>query len=138
MNPKPGLVSGTFSGSSSALAAGLQILEILDKENYMGQNGKINQIHGEFVGMLKRLNETTCKGRLEDAEGMGLMVAVTPFDGTKEKVGKFTQILFRNGLICFTCGHNPYRVRFLIPAITTSEDIRVAGEIIEKSVLEMA
>ncbi len=138
MNPKPGLVSGTFSGSSSALAAGLQIMEILDKENYMGQNGKINQIHGEFVGMLKRLNETTCKGRLEDAEGMGLMVAVTPFDGTKEKVGKFTQILFKNGLICFTCGHNPYRVRFLIPAITTSEDIRVAGEIIEKSVLEMA
>ena len=35
--------------------------------------------------MLNELNETTCKGKLREAGGMGLMVAVTPFDGSKEK-----------------------------------------------------
>lgn len=136
-NPKPGLIAGTFSGSSAALSAGLEILEMLDKENYMGASGKIMKIHNEFISMLNRLAQTTCKGHLENPEGLGLMIAVTPFGGVKEKVDKLTQILFKNGLICFTCGRGTYRLRFLIPAIATSDDIKVAGQILEKSILEM-
>lgn len=136
-NPKPGLIAGTFSGSTVSLSAGLEIMNILDKENYMGPNGKIMQIHNEFVGMLNRLNETSCKGQLRDAGGMGLMVAVTPLDGSKEKVEKLMHTLFKNGLICFTCGRGTYRLRFLLPAVLTSADIVVAEKIIEKSILEM-
>ena len=138
MNPKPGLIAGTFSGSTVALAAGIEILNILDHENYMGPSGKVMQIHKEFVAMLNRLNETTCRGLLQDAGGMGLMVAVTPFNGEKEKVEKLMHTLFKNGLICFTCGRGTYRLRFLIPAVMTSADIKVAGEILERSILEMA
>ncbi len=137
-NPKPGLIAGTFSGASAALCAGLEILEMLDKENYMGDSGKIMKIHHEFIAMLKRLGQTTCKGLLESPEGLGLMIAVTPFGGVKEKVDKLTQVLFKNGLICFTCGRGTYRLRFLVPAVTTSEDIKVAEQILEKSILEMA
>lgn len=138
LNPKPGLIAGTFSGSSAALSAGLEILNILDKENYMGPNGKIMTTHKEFVGMLNELNETTCKGLLQEAGGLGLMVAVTPLDGSKEKVDKLMQILFKNGLICFNCGKGPYRLRFLIPMVISSDDIRAAKNIIEKSVLEIS
>jgi len=46
--------------------------------------------------------------------------------------------LFNNGLICFGCGSDPYRARFLLPAVLTSKDIEVARKIIEKSVLENA
>lgn len=138
MNPKPGLIAGTFSGSSAALAAGIEVLDILDRENYMGPQGKVVQIHKEFVGMLNRLNEGSCRGLLQDAGGMGLMIAVTPFDGTKEKVEKLMHELFKNGLICFTCGRGTYRLRFLIPAVMTSADILVAEKIIEKTVLELA
>jgi acetylornithine/N-succinyldiaminopimelate aminotransferase len=138
MNPKPGLISGTFSGATAALTAGLEILNMLDKENYMGPNGKVMQIHKEFIGMLNELNETSCKGLLHDAGGMGLMVAVTPFDGSKEKVEKLMHTLFKNGLICFTCGRGTYRLRFLIPAVTTTADIAAAKQILEKSILELA
>src|SRR5690606_9615914 len=41
MNPKPGLIAGTFSGSTPSLRAGLEILEMLDNEGYMGPEGKI-------------------------------------------------------------------------------------------------
>lgn len=136
-NPKPGLIAGTFSGSTVALSAGLEILNMLDKENYMGPNGKIMQIHNEFIAMLNELNETTCKGLLRDAGGMGLMVAVTPMDGSKEKVEKLMHTLFKNGLICFTCGRGTYRLRFLIPMVMTSADIQVAKNIFEKSIQEM-
>jgi 4-aminobutyrate aminotransferase-like enzyme len=138
LNPKPGLIAGTFSGSTVTLATGLEILNMLDKENYMGAGGKIQQIHKEFVGMLNRLNETKCKGLLKDAGGMGLMVAVTPFDGSKEKVDKLMHTLFKNGLICFNCGRGTYRLRFLIPAVMTTQDIQVAEDIIVKSVQELS
>ncbi|MCB0350443.1 MAG: aminotransferase class III-fold pyridoxal phosphate-dependent enzyme [Bdellovibrionales bacterium] len=137
-NPKPGLISGTFSGSTVSLAAGLEILNILDKENYMGPGGKIAMIHKEFVSMLEDLNSTTCKGLLQDAGGLGLMVAVTPMDGTKDKVDRLMHTLYKNGLICFGCGKGPYKLRFLLPAILTSADINVAKGIIEKSIKEIS
>lgn len=136
-NPKPGLIAGTFSGSSAALAAGYEILQEL-QEGYMGPQGKIQKIHEEFVAMLNRLNETTCKGLLNDAGGLGLMVAVTPLDGSKEKMIELLKVLYKNGMITFGCGKGPFRLRFLLPAILTSEDIEHASQIIERSILEMA
>lgn len=137
-NPQPGLIAGTFAGSSASLAAGYEVLEMLDTENYMGPEGKIQQIHREFVGMLNELNTTTCKGLLRDAGGLGLMVAVTPLDGSKEKQGELLKVLYKNGLIAFGCGHGPYRLRFLLPAVMQSEDIQVVRDILEKSILEIA
>ncbi len=137
-NPQPGLVAGTFAGSSASLSAGLAILEEITGGGYTGPDGKISRIHKEFVGMLDRLNETTCKGLLREAGGMGLMVAVTPLDGGRDTVTQLLHTLFKNGLIAFSCGRDPYRLRFLIPAVVTSKDIELAGRIIEKSVLEMA
>lgn len=136
-NPQPGLIAGTFSGSSSALSAGEEILDIMTGEGYLGPNGKIAKIHKDFVGMLNRLNETTCKGQLQDASGLGLMVAVTPLDGTKDTVTKLLFTMYKNGLIAFSCGRDPYRLRFLIPAVMESKDIELAGKIIETSIQEM-
>ena len=136
-NPKPGLIAGTFSGSTPALAAGLKVLDILDNQGYMGSEGKIAQIHNEFISMLNNLNETTCKGLLQDAGGLGLMVAVTPLDGSREKMLELLKVLYKNGLMTFGCGRGPFRLRFLLPAIMTSRDIETAGKIIEKSILEL-
>ena len=136
-NPQAGLVAGTFSGSSSSLATGIEALRMMTDEDYLGPNGKINKIHREFVGMLNRLNETTCKGQLREAGGMGLMIAVTPLDGKKETVSKLLSLFYKNGMIGFSCGRDPYRLRFLLPAILESKDIELAGQIIEKSILEI-
>jgi acetylornithine/N-succinyldiaminopimelate aminotransferase len=137
MKPDPGLLGGTFSGASAALAAGFEVLSILE-DGYMGPQGRIAQIHREFKSMLEKLNATTCKGKLTDTNGMGLMVAVTAFDGSKEKQQALCKTLFKNGLMCFGCGHDPYRIRFLLPAVLTSKDIEVAAGVIEKSVLELS
>lgn len=136
--PDAGLLGGTFSGSTPALSAGLEILNMLDHDGYMGPQGKVMKIHHDFIAMLNELNETSCKGLLREAGGLGLMVAVTPLDGTKDKQIALLKSLFKNGLICFGCGSDPYRIRFLLPAILTHEDIQVARKIIEKSVQELA
>lgn len=135
-NPKPGLIAGTFSGTSTALAAGNEILKILEDEGYLGPQGRIMDIHRKFVGMLNELNETTCKGLLRDAGGMGLMVAVTPLDGKKEQVEALLKKFLASGMIAFSCGKDPVRIRFLIPAIIEDKDIQVARGIIEKCILQ--
>lgn len=134
-NPKPGLIAGTFSGSGSSMSAGLEILDILS-EGYLGPNGRILKIHKKFIDGLNHLNQTTCKGLLQDAGGMGLMIAFTPFDGKKEQVELFIKKLFKNGIIAFSCGKDPVRIRFLVPAIIEDLDIQLAMDIIEKTVLE--
>jgi len=137
LNPKPGLVSGTFAGSTVALAAGIAALTELE-DGYMGEKGKIQNIHSMFVGMLNELNEGSCRGLLQDAGGLGLMVAATPLDGSKEKMLALLKTLYKNGLMTFGCGRGPFRLRFLLPATLTEENISVCKKIIEKSVLELA
>lgn len=135
MNPAPGLIAGTFSGSTAALAAGLEILNMMD-EGFLGPKGRVMEIHHKFIKMLNRLNETTCAGKLVDAEGLGLMIAVTPLDGKKESIDKLLKSLFNKGLIAFACGKDPVRIRFLIPAIIQDHEIEMAGQIIERAIVE--
>lgn len=136
-NPKPGLVAGTYAGATPALTAGIEILRMICEEGYLGPNGKIEAIHRSFMKMLNNLCEGDLKGHLRDPEGRGLMVAVTPLDGSKEKVSALLQKLFQNGMVAFSCGKSPMRLRFLIPAVMTEADVQVAGEILKKSILEM-
>ena len=134
-NPKPGLIAGTFSGGGSSLAAGLEILNMLD-EGYLGPKGRIQEIHHKFVSGLNRLNETTCKNLVSDAGGMGLMIAFTPFEGKKDQVELFIKKMFQNGLVAFSCGKDPIRIRFLIPAIIEDQHIDLALQIVEKTILQ--
>lgn len=134
-NPKPGLIAGTFSGGSTSMSVGLEILNMLE-EGLIGPQGRIQQIHNKFVDGVNQLNSGTCKGLLQDVGGMGLMIAFTPFQGKKEQAEAFVKKLFNNGLICFTCGKDPVRIRFLVPATIRDQDIQTALEIIEKTTLE--
>lgn len=136
LNPKPGLVSGTFSGSTQALASGRKVLDILDS-GYMGESGVIQKIHQGFVGMLNELNEGSCKGLVRDAGGLGLMVAFTPFDGSREKMLALVKALFENGVMAFGCGSNPYRLRFLLPVVLEPKHIDEVKAIMEKSILSI-
>ena len=136
-NPAPGLIAGTFSGATAALSAGLEIRDMM-QDGYLGPQGRVMHSHKKFIGMLNELNETTCKGKLQDAGGMGLMIAVTPYEGKKEQTEGLLKRMYANGLIAFSCGKDPVRVRFLIPAIIQDADIEVAKKLIEKSVLEGA
>ncbi len=135
-NPKPGLIAGTFSGTTVAMCAGMEMLDMLKNEGYLGSQGRIQKIHQKLIKGLNHLNETSCKGKVQDAGGMGLMIAFTPFDGKKEQVDSFLKKLFNNGLISFSCGKDPVRARFLVPAIIQDQDIDLALQLIEKTILE--
>ena len=111
-NPQPGLVAGTFASSTPSLRSGTTIMKEMKEQGYFGKNGKVHNIYVEFVEELKKLCEGSCRGLLKDPEGLGLMVAVTPFDGDRNKIIKLLHNMYESGFMAFGCGKDPFRLRF--------------------------
>ncbi len=115
--PRPGLISQTFTSSTSAIKAATVILNKLLNENFFGANGKNAVFHHYFVKQLKNLAERYPK-YLSGPFGMGSMIAFTLFDGNEEKSIKFVRRLFDAGVMSFIAGGEKYptRIRFLLPS----------------------
>ncbi|MCA9280050.1 MAG: aminotransferase class III-fold pyridoxal phosphate-dependent enzyme [Phycisphaeraceae bacterium] len=120
-NPKPGLLSGTFTGEGASFRVGQQIIERLRDGNYYGSNGTNAKHHALFR---KHVDALAAKHpdwfpKTDDvvsfASGTGGMMRFTPFGGDKEKVIKACKACFDEGVIVFYCGHGPYHVRMLPP-----------------------
>ena len=118
--PKPGLVSGTFSATTSALAGGLTVLETLE-QGYMEEDGFIYRIQEDVVSLFRELKE---KSLIENYDVFGLMAAFSLRDPSMERTQNFLKLLFQRGVIALSCGRTPVRVRFLIPAIIKKEEVK--------------
>ncbi len=134
-SPKPGLLSQTFIGSTSAIRAGKKIIETLLNENYFGPQGKnihIQQVMIEHLETISRRHPCLIEGPY----GIGTMTAFTPFGGHSVSVNEFVQKLFEAGVMAFIAGSEPTRVRFLVPfGIITDDEIAKAMKIIEHTLI---
>lgn len=138
VKPKPGLVSQTFTGSTSAIMASQKILHQLLNDGYFGTDGKIAKLHQHFAQQLQAM-----AGRhprlVRGPWGLGAMIALTPLDGQLETVKKLAFALYDAGVIAFIAGANPTRLRFLVPiGAVTTDDIDAVCSILEKTIVEMS
>jgi len=144
-NPKPGLLSGTFTGSSVGFAAGTRIIERLRDGNYYGQGGTNVQHHKLFCENVRTLaaKHPALFPKTESVEdivgGVGGMMRMTPFGGDKSKVVKSCKTLYDAGVIMFYCGHGPFHLRMLPPlGVMKTEDWPRVFECVEKGLLAVA
>jgi len=130
--PQSGLLSQTFTGSTSVIRAATVILNSLLTEGYFGLNGHIEATHRYFV---EKFNELANKypERFEGPYGIGSMIAFTPHGGDPAKVLQFSHDLYDAGVISFIAGSHTKRIRFLIPVgAIKRQDIDNVVAIIEK------
>jgi 4-aminobutyrate aminotransferase-like enzyme len=133
-NPKPGLVAGTFSGSTVALRTGRRVLELLEQEGCLGKNGKIARLSARFQANLEKMANGTAKGLIGDIRVLGGMVAFEPFSGTLEQVKALLMDLYDHGMVAFYCGHGPILIRLLPPLGAMNEaDVDLVCRMIEES-----
>ncbi len=148
-NPKPGLLSATFMGSSGALNVGRRVLERLrDGDFYTapdGTPGRIAKHHKMFrdhVGALigKHPDWFPANHRVVDlVGGFGGMVRFTPFGGRKDAVLALCKACFEEGLILFYCGHDPYHIRMLPPlGIMEEKHWTTVFELLERAMTKIA
>lgn len=136
--PKPGLMSQTFTGSASQIAAAYYVISETVKGGYLGENGKIQKLHAHFKSHLEKLAKKHPQ-KVSGPYGTGAMVAMTVFGGDEPKSKAFTIKLFENGVLSFMAsGHPTTRVRFLMPVMAVNEKhIDEVCAIIDKTLGEM-
>jgi len=125
--PKPGLLSGTFTGETVSFEVGRRIVERLRDGDYYGDDGRIARHHKIFRDHVDALaarhpdwfgdvpEELGAPGIPDIKGGLGGMMRFTPFKGDKERIVKACHACFDEGVVLFYCGHDPYHVRFLPP-----------------------
>lgn len=136
--PKPGLMSQTFTGSASQIAASHYVISSIVEGGYLGENGKIQKLHNRFKENLEKISQKHPQ-KLSGPYGIGAMVAMTICGGDEPKSKAFTLKLFENGVLSFLASAHPTaRVRFLMPVMATEEKhIDEVCAIIEKTVEEL-
>ena len=127
--PKPGLLSGTFTGSSQDFAVGTRMLEMLSEGGYYdsepgmaGQgDGLIAQHHAAFRERVRALMDRhpewfpAVPFGGPNPGGIGGMCRFTPFGGEKSKIIAAAKAIYDEGAVLFWCGHGPYHLRMLPP-----------------------
>jgi 4-aminobutyrate aminotransferase-like enzyme len=120
-NPKPGLMSATFLGSTDAIRVGTRIVERLRDGDYYGPGGRIAKHQKAFREGMKAIEARHPEWFAHDGvvadtvDGFGGLMRFTPFGGAKDPVMKACRALYDEGVIVFYCGHGPYHVRMLPP-----------------------
>jgi acetylornithine aminotransferase len=136
--PAPGLISQTFTASSTAMAAARVILHQLRTGDFYGPGGRVMQLHDHFAHRLRTLSERY-PGWVSGPFGIGTVIALTPFDGRPEQARGLLQALFKNGVMAFVAGAAPARARFLMPlGVATQGDIDAVCQILERTLSEVA
>jgi 4-aminobutyrate aminotransferase-like enzyme len=136
-NPKPGLIAGTYAGSTVGLAVGAQIIERLEGEGYLGPEGRITVLGGRFERRIEALRKRIPRA-IGEHTGIGAMQAFAPFDGSGEVVSTIVQAAFEEGLMVFSAGSNPTKIRMLLPVNTTDEELEACFTILEKVMKRVA
>ncbi len=133
-NPKPGLVAGTFTGSTAALRVARRSIELLHEEGLLGKSGKIQKLSERFVRGLEKLKNSG----VGEIRAIGGMIAFQPHGGSLDEVRRLLLRLFDRGAVAFYCGHDPYLVRMLPPlGAMTEADVDLACDLIAQALPEV-
>jgi 4-aminobutyrate aminotransferase-like enzyme len=150
-NPKPGLLSGTFTGEGPSFRVGRRILEKLrdGAGEFYGEGGSFARHHAAFREQVAALKARRPEWfpRVVDTQGyeqpgvggVGGMMKFTPFGGRKDKVTAACRAIFEEGAVVFYCGHNPYHIRMLppLPAMKVEDWPRIFA-VIERGLAKAA
>ncbi len=130
--PPAGLVSQTFTGATASFWVGRAVVREIREAGLFGPEGRNARVEAFFRERLGRLAERMPE-RIRGPFGLGAMVAFTPFDGSEAAAKATVRRLFDEGIVAFTAGHDPARVRFLVPTPAVSEaDLEAVVGIVER------
>jgi len=126
-------VGGTYGGNPVAVAAALAVFDIFETQNLLEKSKLLEKI------LIKSLNSFKTKYEIVgDIRGIGPMQAMELVSDRVKKspATKITKELieycYKNGLIILSCGAYSNVIRFLMPLVTTVNQLKRGLSIIEE------
>jgi 4-aminobutyrate aminotransferase-like enzyme len=136
-NPRPGLVSGTYAGATVGMTVGARMIERLERDGYLGTDGRIVQLGRRVKHHLAALARVL-PGAVGGIDGVGAMWAFTPFDGSSAKVDAVIRAALEEGLLLFSAGAKPAKLRLLLPVNTSNAELALGFEKLGKALRRVA
>jgi len=130
-----GGIGGTFCGNPLACAAGLKIIEIMERDNFAEKARKIGEIVRSRFNMMKEKYSI-----IGDVRGRGAMLAFELVknqkdkEPAKEETKAVIKEAYKNGLILLSAGLYGNVIRILVPLVVTEEQLIAGLDIIENTV----
>ncbi|HCA38576.1 MAG: aminotransferase class III-fold pyridoxal phosphate-dependent enzyme [Phycisphaerales bacterium] len=144
-NPRLGLLSGTFLGSTAAMAVGTSVIDRLTSGDWYGPDGHNARLFAAFAARCEAMVAAhgDCfpevvgpRGVLRPWGGTGGMMRLTPFGGQKDAIVELVHRFFKGGVLSFFCGHGPFHIRFLPPiGVLTLEQFDEVMDIVEAAII---
>jgi 4-aminobutyrate aminotransferase/(S)-3-amino-2-methylpropionate transaminase len=135
--PVVGGLGGTFAGSPLACAAGLAVLEVIEKENL---NQRAEQLGAKLAARLRQLQaKFPCIG---EVRALGMMVAIELVKNRRadlpdaELTKAVVQAAGRRGLILLSCGVYSNVIRVLAPLTIPEAQLEEGLTLLEQSLAE--
>jgi len=132
--PEPGGLGGTYAGSPIACAAGLAVLDVIERDNLTARAAAIGE---HLMSRLHTLAQRhACIG---DVRGLGAMVAfelvrnADPRQPDAELTKALTAAVAQQGLVLLSCGIYSNVIRILVPLTASDALIDEGLGIIEHS-----
>jgi 4-aminobutyrate aminotransferase-like enzyme len=136
-NPRPGLIAGTYAGSTAGMAVGARIIERFETESYLGPEGRIAVLGRRFERRLEALGKRMPRA-IGARSGMGAIQAFVPFGGSAAVTSAILAAAFEEGLMALSAGANPTKIRMLLPVNTTDEELEAGFTMLEKAMRRVA
>jgi 4-aminobutyrate aminotransferase-like enzyme len=117
-NPKPGLLSGTFTGETVAFRVGSRVLQRLRDGALPRRLGLQRPPPTPSSASTPPISSpgTRTGSRLSRPSAAGeTMMRLTAFGGEKSKINAACKACLDEGVIVFYCGHGPFHLRLLPP-----------------------
>jgi 4-aminobutyrate aminotransferase/(S)-3-amino-2-methylpropionate transaminase len=132
-----GTIGGTYGGNALACAAGLKVLEIMEKDSLVERSAQIGQKCFEVFNAWKEKYEV-----VGDVRGLGAMMGIefVTSKATKEPnpeiVNKLIAACARKGLLIENAGIYGNVIRFLAPLVITDAQLNAGFDIFENAIKE--
>ncbi len=132
---KGGTIGGTYGGNALGCAAGLKVLEVIERDNLLDRSVEIGEkCFAKFNGWKEKYEV------VGDVRGLGSMIGIefVKDKASKEPNGAIVSALVhecaQNGLIIEAAGTYLNVVRFLAPLVITDEQLEAGFDILEQAI----
>ncbi|MBQ9539351.1 MAG: aspartate aminotransferase family protein [Treponema sp.] len=131
-----GVIGGTYGGNALACAAGIKVLEVIEKEGLVERAGEIGR--KLFARFAEWKEKYECVG---DVRGLGAMVGIEFVKDKQSKepdaklVGDIIMYSARHGLLMENAGTYGNVIRFLAPLVMTDAQLEAGLAIYEEAIV---
>lgn len=132
----PGTIGGTYGGNALACASALEVINIMEKEDFAGRSTAIGKRCTEVFESWKEKYEV-----VGDVRGLGAMIGIefikdkSTKEPNAEIVSKLVAYCAQHGLLIENAGTYGNVVRFLAPLVITDEQLEEGLRIMEAGIV---